>query len=213
MAKIITVPNPLLRQKSKEINPPVGGDKKTFDLIKELKQTVRSTEGIKGVGISAIQIGVPKRVFIAHSDASNKFLVFINPVVVWKSKRMLSGVPRTNKLEGCLSVPGIWGQVKRHQVIKLRYQTISGQIITRRFRGFLGIICQHEYDHLEGILFTDRVLEQKACLPSLARPPGLRPGEVGRGARATSGQGRLFKLEKDKEGKEKLVEFNFEAQI
>lgn len=175
MSKIITVPNPLLRKKSKNVTL----NQEILDLVKELEKTVRETEGVKGVGLSAVQIGIPKRVFIAYSNKSRKFLVFINPEIVWKSKRLISGVPQDNRLEGCLSVPGVWGKVLRHQVIKLRYQTISGQIITRRFRGFLGIICQHEYDHLEGILFTDRVLEQK---------------------------NKLYELKKDEEGKEHLEE-------
>jgi len=179
MAKIITVPNPLLKEKSKAV--PLNQE--TLALVNQLNETLKNTEGTKGVGISAIQIGIPKRVFVAYSNQSRKFLVFINPELVWQSKRLITGVPRPMKLEGCLSVPGIWGLVKRHQVIKLRYQTPSGQTITRRFRGFLGVICQHEYDHLEGILFTDRVLQQK---------------------------GKLFELKKDEEGKEKLVEMKLE---
>lgn len=179
MIIIITVPNPLLRQKSKEVNPPVGGDKKIFDLIKQLEETATKKEGVKGVGLSAVQIGTLKRIFIAWSEKSHKFLTFINPKIVWQSKRLILGTPRANKLEGCLSVPGIWGLVKRHQVIKMRYQTPNGQIVTRKFRGFLGVICQHEYDHLEGILFTDRILEQK---------------------------GKLYEIKKDEEGKERLEE-------
>jgi len=175
MSKIITVPDPLLKVKSKKIT----FDQKTILLIKELRKTLITKEGIKGVGLSAIQIGIPKQVFIAWSEKSRKFLAFINPEIVWRSKRMILGVPRANKLEGCLSVPGIWGLVKRHQVVKVRYQTPTGQTITRRFRGFLGVIIQHEYDHLQGILFTDRVLEQK---------------------------GKLFELKKNSEGKEFLEE-------
>lgn len=180
MINIITVPDPLLRKKSKEVNSPVGGDNKVFALIKQLEEMATKKEGVKGVGLSAVQIGILKRIFIAYSDKSHKFLTFINPKIVWQSKRMITGVAGSNnKLEGCLSVPGIWGIVKRHQVIKLRYQTSNGQIVTRKFRGFLGVICQHEYDHLEGILFTDRVLEQK---------------------------NKLFELKKDEEGKERLEE-------
>ena len=176
IGKIITVPNPLLRQKSEKVQKI---DKEILDLIDELEQTAIKKEGTKGVGLSAIQVGIPKQVFIAWSEKSRKFLAFINPEIVWKSKRMILGVPKANKFEGCLSVPNIYGLVKRHQVVKIRYQTLSGQILTRRFRGFLGVICQHEYDHLQGILFTDRVLEQK---------------------------GKLFELKKDNQGKEFLEE-------
>lgn len=177
MLSIITVPNPLLREKSKPVEKIT---QEILDLIAQLKKTATQKEGTKGVGLSAIQVGIPKQIFIAWSSKSRKFLTFINPQIVWKSKRLITGVPgRANNLEGCLSIPGIWGLVKRHQVVKIRYQTPSGQILTRRFRGFLGVICQHEYDHLQGILFTDRVLEQK---------------------------GKLFELKKDENGKEYLEE-------
>lgn len=190
MLKIITVPNPLLRQKSEKVHKV---NKEILDLIRTLEETAakkpacrQAGKGIKGVGLSAIQVGIPKRVFIAWSQKSRKFLAFINPEIIWKSKRMILGVPSSNKLEGCLSVPGVWGLVKRHQVVKLRYQTPTGLTITRRFRGFLGVIVQHEYDHLQGILFTERVLEQKIRLPD--------------------GQAKLYELKKDKEEKEYLEE-------
>lgn len=176
MLKIITVPDPLLRKKSENIKKI---DKEILSLIKQLTETATKKEGTKGVGLSAVQVGIPKRIFIAYSDKSRKFLAFINPKIVWYSKRKMLGIPHKNKLEGCLSVPNIWGLVKRHQVIKMRYQTPSGQIITRKFKGFMGIVCQHEYDHLEGILFTDRILEQK---------------------------GKVFELKQDKEGREELEE-------
>lgn len=174
--KIIAVPNPLLREKSERVNKI---DKEILELVKQLEETATRKEGTKGVGLSAIQVGIPKRLFIAWSEKSRKFLTFINPKIVWRSKRLLLGMSGTNRLEGCLSIPNVWGLVKRHQVIKISYQTLSGQTLTRRFRGFLGIICQHEFDHLEGILFTDRVLEQK---------------------------GKMFELKKDKEEKEHLEE-------
>jgi len=176
MAKIITVPNPLLRQKSEKVHKL---NKEILDLISELKETATQKEGTKGVGLSAIQIGIQKAVFIAWSSNSRKFLDFINPEIISRSKRMILGVPRANKLEGCLSIPGVWGLVKRHQVVKIRYQTPKGQIVVRKFKGFLGVIVQHEYDHLQGILFTDRVLEQK---------------------------GKLYELKKDEVGREMLEE-------
>ena len=63
--------------------------------------------------------------------------------------------------EGCLSVPGYLGKVKRHQTIKLRYQNLKGQEKESKFSGFLATVIQHEMDHLSGILFIDRVLKQK----------------------------------------------------
>ncbi len=176
MLKVITVPNPLLRQKSKKVGKI---DKKIPKLIKDLEKTATKKEGLRGVGLSAVQVGIPKRVFIAYSEKSRKFLAFVNPEIVWQSKRMLLGIPRPNKLEGCLSVPGIWGLVKRHQAIKVRYLTPAGKNMVRKFSGFMGIIVQHEFDHIQGILFVDRVLKQK---------------------------GKLYELKKDQEGKETLEE-------
>lgn len=164
MAKIITVPDPRLRTKSKAI----VFDKKTVQVIKELRETLVTKEGTKGVGLSAVQIGVLQRVFVAFSNKSKKMLVFINPEILWYSKRETKGAPESrNKYEGCLSVPGIWGMVKRSCAIKIKYQTETGRALVRRFSGLTAIVIQHEYDHLNGILFVDRALEQKSKLYQL----------------------------------------------
>ena len=174
MTKVLTIPNPLLREKSK----PVVINKKTSQLVKTLKETLVDKEGkTKGVGLAAVQIGFPKRVFLAYSPASKDFLTFINPEIIWYSKRLTN--PKKSKLEGCLSVPNKWAFIKRAKAIKIRYQTETGQTVVRRFDGLMACIIQHEYDHLEGILFIDRALEQKA---------------------------KVFELVKDEEGKERLKE-------
>ncbi len=178
MTKILTVPNPLLRQRSKE----VFIDKKTLDLIKTLKEALSGKDGkVQGVGLAAVQIGVPKRIFVAYSEASKKLLVFINPEIVWSSKRQTD--PKKSKYEGCLSLPNKWSLLRRAKAVKVKYQTESGQIQVRKFAGQLSTIIQHEYDHLNGILFIDRVLEQK---------------------------GRLYELVKDEKGKECLEEIRIE---
>ena len=133
-----------------------------------------------GVGLSACQVGQSLRLFIAYSKKSRHYLVFINPKILWRSKRKILGVPESKSpFEGCLSIPGVWGKVWRHQKIKVCYQTLKGTQIIRKFAGFTSIVIQHEYDHLNGILFTQRILEQG---------------------------GKLFRIEKDKKGKECLVE-------
>ncbi len=174
MTKILTVPNPVLREKSK----PVVLDKKTLDLVNNLKKTLTDEKGgVKGVGLAAVQIGALKRVFVAYSEKSKKFLTFINPEILWVSKRLTS--KKDQKYEGCLSLPNKWTQIKRAKEVKVKYQTETGQTQTRKFSGQMAIIVQHEYDHLEGILFVDRVLEQKA---------------------------KLYELKKDEEGNECLKE-------
>jgi peptide deformylase len=176
MAKILTVPNSILREKSQ----PVVWDKKTQDLAATLKKALTDNKGgVKGVGLAAVQIGTPKRVFVAYSEKSKKFLTFINPEITWLSKRLTS--KKDQKYEGCLSLPNKWTRIKRAKEIKVKYQTETGQTQTRQFSGQMAIIVQHEHDHLEGILFVDRVLEQKA---------------------------KLYELKKDEEDKEYLEEVN-----
>ena len=176
MLKVITVPEPILREKSKKVEKI---SQEILNLVRQMEETATKKEGTKGVGLSAIQVGTPLKIFIAWSEKSRRFLTFINPEIIWRSKRLITGASSSPQLEGCLSVPDVWGLVKRHQVIKIRYQTLTGKTLVRRFRGFAGIICQHEYDHLEGILFTDRVLQQK---------------------------GKLFEMKKDSQGNERLEE-------
>ncbi|MCL5090485.1 MAG: peptide deformylase [Patescibacteria group bacterium] len=174
MAKIVTIPDPILREKSKL----AVIDKKTLDLVKTLKQTLTDDKGkVKGVGLAAVQIGVLKRVFVVYSEASKKFLVFINPEITWFSKRETP--KKDQKYEGCLSLPNKWSLIKRAKEVKVSYQGESGEKQNRKFSGEIATVIQHEYDHLEGILFVDRVWEQKA---------------------------KLYELVKDEEGKECLEE-------
>lgn len=176
MADIIVNPNHLLRQKS----TPVVFDQNINSLIEKLKNTLTQKEGIKGVGLSAVQIGIPKRVFLAYSKNSKKFLTFINPEIVWYSKTLTNGIPDSkNRFEGCLSVPGLWAIIKRAIIIKIKYQTENGVQQVRKFKGQIATIIQHEYDHLEGILFIDRALQQES---------------------------KIYQLKKDREGKEYLKE-------
>lgn len=179
MLKILTVPEKILTTPSK---PVVKIDKKVKKLAQKMIYLLG--KGAKGkplgVGLSACQVGEPLRIFTAYSPKSHRHLVFINPKITWSSKTKTSGVPeRDNPLEGCLSVPSVWGRVKRSKKIKVAYTTLNGQPVTRKFNGFLATVIQHEYDHLNGILFVERVLEQK---------------------------GKLYKIEKDEKGKGRLLE-------
>lgn len=184
--EIRTVPDPILRQKSKPVkNLSAGGNKKIQKLAQKMIDLIKTgPEGKRiGVGLSAVQVGKPIRLFVAYSKKSQKDLIFVNPKIIWKSKKTVNGIPdKKNKHEGCLSVPGYLGLVKRHQSIKLQYQTLNNQTFKRKFSGFLATVIQHEMDHLDGILFVDRVLKQKS---------------------------KLYKLEKNKEGEEILVPFKY----
>lgn len=174
---IITIPNPILRERSKvirEINEYIRA------LREDLLDTLADQKEPKGVGISAPQIGELLRICLVYSKESRRILTMINPEITWKSKRMTKGIKSNqNPYEGCLSVPKLWGLVERHSKIKVRYMTHNGQIVTRRFSGFTGTVIQHEIDHLDGILFVDRVITQK---------------------------NKLYEVQKNENGEEELVE-------
>jgi len=164
--KIITVPNPLLRQKSKEV---AKIDKKIQKVIADLLETVKSASEPEGLGLSAIQIGQPVRIFVAKTKKN--FEVFINPKIIEASKENLSEVLKKEKLffEGCLSIPQIYGFVDRPYEIKLEWLDEKGQKKVRNFKNRFSVCLQHEFDHLEGILFIDRLLKQKGKLYELKR--------------------------------------------
>lgn len=160
--KILTTPNPILTTPSKSVKKI---DRQVLDFIEEMKKTLLSTTNPKGVGLAAPQVGRNLQIFITKPYSKSVLQVFLNPKILEKSVELTSAVPeRKNPLEGCLSLPGVWGVVKRHQSIKLRYLTPDGQSHTQTFTGFLATIIQHEMDHLNGSLFPSRVLQQKGKL-------------------------------------------------
>jgi len=170
--KIITIPNPLLRQKSK----PVGKiDKKIKKVIGNLLETVKNASEPEGLGLSAIQIAQPSRIFVAKTGKN--FSVFINPKITFASKETLKDILKKEQqfFEGCLSLPHIYGFVDRPYQIKLEWLGEKGQKKSQSFKNRSAICLQHELDHLNGILFVDRILKQK---------------------------GKIYELKKDKKGKD-----------
>lgn len=166
LMKIVKAPNSALIAPSK---PVTKIDKDVLRIIEDMKTALLTTQNPKGVGLAASQIGVPLRIFITKPREKGPIDVFINPEILERSKDQTEGVPeRDNKFEGCLSLNNIWGIVRRAKMVKLRYQLITNNselvIKTRTFTGFLATIIQHEVDHLNGIMFTQRVLEQKGKL-------------------------------------------------
>lgn len=160
MKPIVCAPNNVLVSKAQTVTV---FDPRLEALISEMKTTLLETKNPKGVGLAAPQIGVPLRVFITRPKEESKIRVFINPEIIKRSDDQTDGVPgRENKLEGCLSIPKIWGKVKRAKKLTLRYQDERGLSHEESFSGFLATIIQHETDHINGILFTQRVLEQKS---------------------------------------------------
>lgn len=157
-------------------------------IISKMKKTLTDTRSPKGVGLAAPQIGIPLRIFITRPREDSTIEVFINPELISKSKELKAvereddGKPslrKDKKLEGCLSIPNVWGYLLRSRRVKIKFLDVTGKAIEREYTGFMATIVQHETDHLDGILFTQRVLEQKQ---------------------------KLYRIEKDEDGKEKLVE-------
>ncbi len=145
MLPILTLPNAKLRERSKEIDPKELRDPAFQAWIDDLIETMHRADG---VGIAAPQTGRQIRVFIAMDGSTPH--VAVNPVVVKKSWRADDGE------EGCLSVPGKYGIVRRYHAFKLRALDRFGEKIVIDAKGFFARVLQHELDHLDGVLYVDR---------------------------------------------------------
>lgn len=164
---IILVPNQLLRAKSKD----VSFDKKLEDLVTALRDTLFAKTDPQGVGLSAPQIGKNANVFVTwlaknleDDPTASDLKVFINPQIVDHSKETTYGADADDPiLEGCLSIPGIYGPVPRWEWVKIEYSTLEtvegGKKIVEKYSDFDARVIQHEYDHLQGVLFTDYSLK------------------------------------------------------
>ncbi len=164
MAKrtILTAPDPRLKEAGKDVVKVDGDIKKLAD---DMLETMYAAEG---VGLAAIQIGVPLNVVvidIAQKDGKNDPQVFINPKIVWASDEV------AKYEEGCLSVPDIWEEVERPVAIRAEYLDRDGRKQTLEADGFLADCLQHEIDHLNGTLFIDHLsrLKRSMALRKLAK--------------------------------------------
>lgn len=160
--KILPSNDPILRRKSK---PVAKVDKKVLKLIKDLKDTLSVQKEPEGVGLAAPQIGKNLRVFVANYKGFDR--VVVNPVLLKTEKVTAKSVKSKSKkeiLEGCLSLPYYYGPLKRAGKITVKYLSEKGEEITEVFEGFNAQIIMHEIDHLEGILFVDRLLKEKKPL-------------------------------------------------
>lgn len=161
MEQIRRLGDPVLRAVAKplEAAPEAGALR---DLVHLLTESMRQADG---VGIAAPQIGISVRVFLIEVDANNPrypgqepfpLQVFANPTVT------LNGPPTRTSLEGCLSIPGLRGLAARHAAVTVTAADISGEVRTLRLEGFPAIVCQHEHDHLNGLLYVDRLISSRA---------------------------------------------------
>jgi peptide deformylase len=146
--EILTLGNELLRQKAEPV--------KKFDpeLVKIAEDMIQALHDGKGVGLAGPQIGFMKRIFVVHIEGDVP-RVFINPSIIETS-------PETVKYEeGCLSVPGVWADVIRPKTVKVQAWNERGRPFTMEAGSLLARVILHEYDHLEGVLFVDRLSDPK----------------------------------------------------
>jgi peptide deformylase len=176
MLDIVRAPNTVLSERAKEV---AQVDKAILNLIDDMKVSLASASDPIGVGLAAPQVGKSLRIFIAKPTLKSKVSIFINPVITKKESLREVDHERVTKLEGCLSLPNIWGDVQRYAQVHVDFLDELGREHSQQFVGFMATIVQHEIDHLDGVLFPKRVLEQ---------------------------QGTLYKSEKDEHGEDLFTE-------
>ena len=146
LREILTVPDPRL----KKVSEPV--ERVDDDLRALMDDMLETMYDAPGIGLAAIQIGVPKRVIvmdIAPKDGEREPRYFVNPEILWASEETQPYE------EGCLSVPDIYDEVERPAKVRLRYMNYQGETIEEDAEGVYAVCIQHEMDHLNGVLFID----------------------------------------------------------
>jgi peptide deformylase len=154
LRKIVTLPEAVLRRKARTV---AKVDKNIQTVIDDMIETMREAPG---VGLAAPQIGVSERIVVVEyferdedeekEDAPKKVWAVLNPEIIFSSEEKVMGV------EGCLSIPGLVGEVERHSSIQIKGVNRHGKPMKIKAEGWLARIFQHEIDHLNGVLFPDR---------------------------------------------------------
>ena len=152
LREILIVPDPQLKQ----VSAPVERvDDELRALMDDMLETMYAAPGI---GLAAIQVGVPKRVIvmdIARGEEAKEPRFFVNPEIVWASEEVLPYE------EGCLSVPEIYDEVERPAKVRVRYLDYDGRSVEEAAEGLFAVCIQHEIDHLDGVLFVDHLSRLK----------------------------------------------------
>jgi peptide deformylase len=152
LREILTVPNPVLKQ----VSTPV--ERVDDDLRQLMDDMLETMYAAPGIGLAAIQVGVPKQVIVmdlARQDEPPEPRFFVNPEILWASDET---APYE---EGCLSVPEVYDEVDRPARVKLRYLDYNGQEVVEEAEGLFAVCIQHEMDHLKGVLFIDHLSRLK----------------------------------------------------
>ncbi|MDR0758672.1 MAG: peptide deformylase [Treponema sp.] len=145
---ILTLGNEMLRQKAELIRPIDAAYKKIAGTM------IEALHDGKGVGLAGPQIGLMKRIFVVHVDGDEP-RVFINPSIIETSQDLVKYE------EGCLSIPGVWADVVRPSQVRVQAWNERGRPFTLAASGILARVILHECDHLEGVLFIDRISAPK----------------------------------------------------
>src|SRR5215467_9651446 len=169
--EILNFDHPVLRQKAKKVQ---RVDSSIVRLLDDLAETMFAAPG---AGLAANQIGVPLRVCVVKGD-DNQHYALVNPVVV-------KGEGTQIGYEGCLSFPGWVGEVERHETVLVKGLNRKGKEVRIKSSGFTARAFQHEIDHLDGVLFTDRL----TSLDTLRRVEELQGDEQEEAAAATAAAG------------------------
>ncbi len=151
--EIVSVPEPVLRRKAHRVTV---FDKAFQTLVDDMIETMRQAPG---VGLAAPQIGLSTRLLVMEygdeedENIPKKLYVFANPEIIEVSEEKIIGI------EACLSVPRLAGEVERHTYVVVKGQNRHGKPVKYRLEGWMARILQHENDHLDGVLFTDRAIK------------------------------------------------------
>jgi len=153
--EILTEPNKLLRKVSLPVEKVGDEERKLMDNMLETMYAA------PGIGLAAIQIGVPKRIIvmdISHSKNEKKPMYFVNPVIKYQNQE------KSIYEEGCLSVPDQFAEIERPNTCEVEYLDYNGEKKVLKADGLLATCIQHEMDHLEGILFIDYLSKLKKSM-------------------------------------------------
>ncbi len=184
--EIVTPPHPALRQDARPVSD-FGPELQ--QLIDDMVETMRSSQG---VGLAANQVAVPVQVIVVEMPVvesddpdeplppphAGELFAVVNPRLSWHSRSTATGV------EGCLSLPGIVGEVDRHDEVRVQGLDRHGQRFSMRFKDWMARVFQHEIDHLKGILFTDHIDDPEKIW-------SVTPGEEERAEAEAAGFGVL----------------------
>lgn len=146
--EVLKYPNPVLRRG--------GVDVTEFDdaLAKTARAMLDTMYSYRGVGLAAPQVGVELKLLVLNPEgdpANTEFeMVMVNPKILSRKKLEYGE-------EGCLSFPGIYAEVERHQTIRVQYNNLAGEALEAKVEDFLARVILHEIDHLQGVLFVDRL--------------------------------------------------------